>query len=591
MIEPECDVLLEASWEVCNKVGGIYTVVKSKAEILKSKYQDYILIGPYFDFQAKNELQNIEPPAELQDVFSKLRTMGIICHYGKWLITGEPNCILIETNQRMHEKDRLKKDLWDKYQVDSINAKWDFEEPMIWGEAVGILMHEIANVWNDRKIVGHFHEWLAGFGILHLKSIGSRVATVFTTHATMLGRSIAGSGRNLFKELHTIKPDEEARSLGIIEKYTTEKASANACDVFTTVSETTANEAKIILGRKPEILVLNGLDFSVFPNFVEGSVNHVNYRSVIREFVSYFFFPHYSFDLNETLNFFIVGRNEFRNKGVDIAIRALGGLNELLKKENSKKHVAAFFWIPNETHGIKKELLENKTYFRHIRDFINRNQNNIGKNILTKVFDEEKLQSNIFPENFEIDLKVFFNKFKREGNPGFCTHYLPDENSDSIIKGFKENGLLNQKHDRVKVILYPVYLDGSDGLLDLNYYDAITGSHLAILPSFYEPWGYTPLESAALGVPAITSDTSGYGKFVKSIPNYNNEGIFVLDREKVDNDTSVQKCVEMLYTFTKLSQSQRATNKIKALTLAKEADWKILADNYVNAHNMALKNT
>lgn len=590
MIEPGCNVLFESSWEVCNRVGGIYTVVKSKADILKKLYSHYFLIGPYIENQAINELKEMEPPSEMLDVFSRLKMKGIVCYFGKWLIKGEPLTILIDFRGRYGEAGRIKKELWDNYNVDSINAKWDFDEPVIWSEAVGMLIEEMSKKWHDRRIVGHFHEWLAGSSILYLKSRKSKVATVFTTHATMLGRSISGAGRDLYDEMDRIEPMGAARDIGIIEKHTSEKAAAAACDIFTTVSHTTAVEAEKFLGRRPEVLVLNGLDFSEYPNFIQASVNHAKYRDMLREFLVYYFFPHYWFDLNNTLLYFISGRNEFHNKGVDITIEALAKLNEILKREESDKHVAVFFFIPNETHGIKKELLENRTFYSQIKNFSASNYNQIQNNILDQLFTSGDVKRDVLPDGFTRNLIRHLSSFKRDGLPGYCTHYLPDEEKDPIITNFKKYGLLNRKQDRVKVINYPVYLEGADGLLDYKYSEIISGCHLGLFPSYYEPWGYTPLESAALGVCAVTSDTAGFGRFIQSQPGYDSKGIFVLNREKPNAEETVEDFTALLYEYTMKNHNQRAQNKIRAMELASEADWNKLVENYITAHNKAYEN-
>jgi len=297
MTDIKAEILFECSWEVCNKVGGIYTVVKSKAALLNSAYSRYFLVGPYFEEKARQDLQPEDVPDDLKQVFSELEHEGIKCHYGTWQVKGDPKAILIDFKGFVNNKNGIKKNLWDTYKIDSLNSRWDFEEPMLWATCVGKLIEKFARINspnNDRKIVGHFHEWMGGFAILLLKQAGVKVATVFTTHATMLGRSICGSGGNLYEGLPNLNPDEAAYNLGVHDKYMTEKACTENCDVFTTVSEITAIEAEKILGRKADVLVLNGLDLAKFPTFEETSIKHRENREVVREFASYYFLPYYS---------------------------------------------------------------------------------------------------------------------------------------------------------------------------------------------------------------------------------------------------------------------------------------------------------
>ncbi|RMF05249.1 glycosyltransferase [Candidatus Woesearchaeota archaeon] len=387
-----------------------------------------------------------------------------------------------------------------------------------------------------------------------------------------------------------INPEEEARKRGITDKFTTERACAREAHVFTTVSEITGMEAEKFFGRKPDILLLNGLDIDLFPTFEETSVKHIVTRSIIREFLTYYFFPYYSFDLEHTLNFFIVGRYEFKNKGIDIFIEALGRLNARLKTENPQRTVAAFIFVPSAAHGIKTELLENKTFYQHIKDYVSYNSKEIQKRIVQQLVSGKVItEKSIFTDDFQIENKRQIINFKRTGQPPLVTHNIDEEN-DAIINAFKKAGLLNREEDRVKVIYYPVYLTGTDGLLDLSYYDTIAGCHLGVFPSYYEPWGYTPLESAALGVPAITSDMAGFGRFIlKHIDNDDvYSGIRVLKRMNEDEAQQIENLAGMMFNFSKLNRHERIKNKLDAKRIANLADWKELFNNYVEAHNLAI---
>lgn len=595
-MKARADYLFEASWEVCNKVGGIYTVVKSKAKLLKENYKNYFLIGPYFEKKAQVDFTEKNAPTELKAIFSKLREKGIICHYGIWNIKGEPNCILIESQALSPQKDQFKKLMWDNFQIDSLNSNWDFEEPLLWSMAVGMLLEEIPQAYKTKKVVGHFHEWLAGFALLYLKLQKSPVKTVFTTHATMLGRTLAGSGRPLYSILNQVNPDEEAKRSGINDKYTTEKACALNTDTFTTVSEITSMEAEKLLGRKADVLLLNGLDTEQFPTFEEISVKHRISREIMREFLSYYFFPYYSFDLEQSLNIFIVGRFEYKNKGLDILLSSLSRLNERLKKENFKKTILVFFWVPREVHSTHTSLSNSKMNYLQLKDFID-DQSEILKNHLINhllscpidcLDDPSEISKDLFDKEFMKEAKRIRLNFAKQGNPLLITHHLPNETNDAMLNEFRKAGLNNAPDDKVKVIDYPIYLTGVDGLLDLNYYDAILGCHLGVFPSYYEPWGYTPLESAALGVPAVTTDLAGFGRFIKD--KNKKGGIFVLKRMNKSDDQAVEQFVNILLKYCKMSKKSRVEQKMIAKELSTLADWNIFINYYIEAHNLALKN-
>ncbi|MFH1915822.1 MAG: glycosyltransferase [Nanoarchaeota archaeon] len=586
----KADYLFEASWEVCNKVGGINTVLISKAALMREYYDNYFLVGPFVKRSFETEVIEAVPPPELERAFTVLKEKGITCYFGKWQIKGEPYVILVDFQQQVTSKNSIKTVLWDLFRIDSLHARWDFEEPMLWSWCVGMLLEEIEKGLSGKRIVAHFHEWLAGFSLLYLKQSRSRIKTIFTTHATMLGRSIASQGRELYSIMLNFDPEKEARNVGIIEKFTAERACAKNCDVFTTVSEITGLEAEKVLGRKPDILLLNGLDVEKFPTIEETSIKHVTNLEQIREFITYYFFPHYTFELEHTLIFFIIGRYEFKNKGIDVTIRALARLNDRLAKMNSKTTVCVFFWIPNATYGLKKELLENKNIYRQIKQYVDFKSKDILKTIVEGVISrDETIKDRIFTNEFILDLKKELMTFKRFGNPLIVTHYLQNEDADIIKRSLLDYGLDNKSNDRVKVILYPVYLDGNDGLLNLSYYEAMSGCHLGIFPSYYEPWGYTSLEAAAMGVASVTSDLTGFGSYIKNHIDPKHPGIFIVKRFERSNDLVVEDLARIMYEYTALDHVERVENKITAKTVSSLADWKHLVKNYIEAHNLALE--
>ncbi len=580
--------VFEVSWEICNKVGGIYTVVRSKVPYMLEAYKDnYVAVGPYFPKKAAGEFVEEIPPAEFRDAFEKLRQNGIVCRYGKWMIPSKPKTILVDFSSFASQKDRIKNDLWNWFKVDSLGTQYyDFDEPVVWASAVGMLLCELSLP----QMVVHCHEWLAASCLLHIKARNAPIATVFTTHATILGRTISSSGEPLYETLGTFDPEQRARQFGIQAKFLLERAAAQNTDVFTTVSEITGLEAEKLLGRKPDVLVLNGLDISGFPSFDESSIKHQLFKRKIKEFIIQYFFPYYKFSLDETMLYFICGRHELRDKGIDVFIKSLGKLNQELISKKSEKTAVVFLWVPGNVKGIRPELIENMTYFKDIHEQLIDESDIIKERLLYDVFMESPIDGKrLLGESSYFSIQKKMLRFKRQGLPPVSTHELFDEGTDDILSCLREARLFNAPSDRVKVIYYPVFLSGADRLLDVGYYEGISGCHLGVFPSYYEPWGYTPLETAALGTCAITTDLAGFGKFIKEFKKPDEPpGIYVLERLGKKDDEIVSKLTETLVTFTLMSGSDRIHNKIEARRLASLADWKILIKNYLEAHRLAL---
>ncbi|MBW2992127.1 glycogen/starch synthase [Candidatus Woesearchaeota archaeon] len=584
------DYLLEASWEICNKVGGIHTVITSKAEQLVKRYKDnLLLIGPYFADRIQGIFEEL-PIKEKntlcpKNVCSALESQGIILHFGKWLIKGEPNVVLVDFLNIKSQLNDIKKFLWEQYKVDSLKSSYDYDEPLVWAYAVGKFIESIAQ---DKKICCQFHEWLSGPALLYLKSKKVKVATVFTTHATALGRSLSFAEFDLYKNLKSIDPDKKAGEINNESKHSLEKATAQNADVFTTVSEITGIEAEKILGRKPDVLVPNGLDLEQYPTFEDLSIEHRTHRDEIRNFLLYYFFPYYKFDIKNTLIYILLGRYEFRTKGIDIFIKSLSQLNKKLIKEKSEKTIISFIFVPANIRAIRQELLENKTNFKDIRDDLEEAMPEIEKNIVYNIAEEKELsKESLLDKELLFNLKKKQLRFAKKGYPQLSTHYLIDEN-DTVMKALAESDLNNTEKDRVKVIFYPIYLTGADGLLDLNFQQVIIASHLGIFPSYYEPWGYTPLECCANGVANITTDLAGFGRYIRPKLNKQYPGAWVIDRYLKEEKDAVKQLADVMHNFAKLSKKDRVENKIAARKVGELADWSNLIENYINAYSLAV---
>ncbi|MBI4141569.1 hypothetical protein HY484_01435 [Candidatus Woesearchaeota archaeon] len=595
-MDKKAEIIFEVSWEVCNKVGGIFTVVQSKALQTMEHYDgNYFLVGPYFTKKAFGIFDEKVVPEHCKDCFDALKAEGIECHFGTWLIKGNPNVILIDFGNFAKNTNDVKRALWDAYKIDSLNTEYfDFDEPVVWSWAVGRVIEKLSESFAGKKIVAQFHEWLCAAGLLYLKNKNVKVGTVFTTHATTLGRTLANSDKDLYGLLDKINPDAEAAgfSAGTLAKHLTEKNAAKHADVFTTVSEITGIEAEKLLGRKPDVLLLNGLDMAKFPTFEEASIKHKLFKSRINQFLFYYFFPYYSFDIDKTLVYFLAGRYEFRDKGVDVFISALGRLNERLKNEGSDRTIVTFFWIPGNVKAIKPDLLESKTYFVDVKDSVDDVYEEIKNKITYLLISKKDITSkSLFSEDFLHEITPKVRRIVRKGVPPLSTHDLYNEDSDVIMNAFKSAGLFNTEQDRVKVIFYPIYLTGADGLLDTSYYESMQGSHLGVFPSYYEPWGYTPLEGGALGVSSVTTDLAGFGRYLcqNGCTKEKYPGIFVLERFGKTYEEIVSALTDILYRFAHTSSQERVENKIMAQKVAATADWKFFIENYLKAHNLAVE--
>jgi len=594
MVTAKARTVFECSWEVCNKVGGIYTVVSSKAVHMLKYYKEYFLVGPYFKERAEPEFQEEDPPKELKNIFYELSAeTGIVCHYGYWLIEGEPKVILLEFDSIKYRTNYLKNYFWENFQVESLYSSWEFEEPMLWSYAIGLLIDKYQKKTGKQSIVAHFHEWLSGFGLLHLKIANPLVKTIFTTHATMLGRSLASRGIDIYSNLNEINSYDEARRVGIIDKFTAEKACAQNAHIFTTVSEITGKEAEHILGRKPEVLVLNGFNADDFPTIEETSMMHIKSRKKLRDYLTYHFFPYYPMDLKHNLIFSTFGRPEIKNKGTDILIKALGKLNRDLKENPIRNRtISVFLWPLQDNNGPKMDILKDKNYFKHIKDAIEQNSDTIFEDILYDVMYNRKINVDTsLNQKFLLNMRKSRFSLKRQGNPTLCSYNIGDEFGNEIIQMLLAEGLDNSKDNPVKVILYPTNLSSNDLLLNLDLYEAIAGCHFTILPSYYEPWGYTPLESIAVGVPTVTTNLSGFGKFMekKIKKGDKSEGVFILERHQKTEQESIKKLFQIMKQFASLKHTERVKNKINAKQLSFTADWKFLVENYINAHNISLE--
>ncbi len=571
--------LVEVSFEVANKVGGIYQVLKSKSCKMQEYYGDgYLTVGRFDEQSAREDFAPRENP--YNEIFEELRQEGIECYYGVWDIESKPKTILVDPSGLEKDIDELKEEYWEKYGVDSIEAGPDFDEPLKWGYAVARLVEKLEE---ENDFVTHLHEWLSAGPIFHVDS-----PTVFTTHATVLGRALSNSEYDLMNMVNNKSVDQGlADDLGVKEKHSFEKAAAEEADVFTTVSEITGHEAEQVLGVKPDKILPNGFNIEDYPSLEELSVNHTEQKEEVIDFLRAYFEPYYSVDLDEDPRiFFTSGRYEYHNKGYDVLIEALAEVNE-----RPGDDIFFFFFVPSGAKGPNMEVLENKSLYRELEGFVDEKIVDIRESMLDAVTsnkDPVAPISEILQSKELESLKSNFHS-KHGGRPPMNAFDLNYEN-DNILEALKQNGLENKESDRVKVIFYPTYLEVGDKLLSMDYEEAVVASSAGFFPSYYEPWGYTPVETAANGALALTTDLAGFGRFLQdNVESSDRKGIRVLDRQNADRDEVIEQLALAVEDFAEYNKTEITERKHNARKLAQLTSWENLGENYRDVHKLAEK--
>jgi glycogen synthase len=587
---PAAPLLFEVAWEVCWQLGGIYTVLKSKAEMMLRKWGDrYFLIGPYNPQTAALEFDEQPPDGVVAAALEKLRQQGIACHYGRWLISGRPRVILLDYRGRFANLDADKYALWKDHGIGTLNSDGEVNEVIAFGFVAAEFFRHLKNAAGREPILAHFHEWMAGVAVPRLAHERIGIATVFTTHATLLGRYLASDSNDFYEHLPFINADAEAAKYMIYPRFQIERAAAHAATVFTTVSAVTGDEAEKLLGRKPDRILPNGLNIKRFAALHEFQNLHHKYKQEIHEFVMGHFFPCYTFDLENTLYIFTSGRYEYRNKGMDVFIEALFRLNQRLRWMPQRPTVVAFIVTKAGTRNINVGVLQSHIMFKELEDLCHQLQDNVGDR-LVKAAAHGRLPvlDDLVDEDERVRLKQGIYAWRSGRQPPIVTHDLNDDAGDPVLKHLRHRGLFNAADDPVKVIFHPQFVTATSPLLSLDYEQFVRGCHMGVFPSYYEPWGYTPMESIALGVPAVTTELSGFGAYVRShIADHHEQGITVLDRRRGFEET-VNALTDHLVNFAMLTRRQRIELRNKVERLGEQFDWSALISRYHDAHGLAL---
>lgn len=534
-------LLMETSWEVCNKIGGIYTVLSTKARVLQQQFGDkLVFIGPDVWSQANPSPYFIERKTLLKSCASRMKLpFGISVRAGRWNIPGSPQVLLVKFDGVYDHLDEIFGKMWELYGVDSLHAYGDYNEGCAFAVATAIVMDALARHLkvDASNIIGHFNEWTTAMGLLYLKMTDPHARTVFTTHATSIGRSICGNGKPLYDYFNGYNGDQMARELNMESKHSLEKTAAHQADCFTAVSEITAKECEQLLDIRPQVVTPNGFE----PDFVPGEADYLRFRKAGREKLLSIASALKGRDFSDdTLVVATSGRNEYRNKGIDIYLDAVAAVSEL----NPARKVLALVLVPAWVKEPSIELLSAMAAKTHVK-----------------------------------------------GYPDFMTHRLNNEDSDSVARRIDALERESRLRNGVDVIYVPCYLDGKDGVVDISYYDLLPAIDLTLFPSYYEPWGYTPLESIAFGVPTVTSDKSGFGQWILS--NFINSisacGVKVVGRTDSNYHEAAGVLADQIVEYAGFTDEERKVAARAAYATSQRADWKFFISAYDEAFATATR--
>ena len=539
------DYIFESSWEVCNKVGGIYTVLSTRAKTLHDVYKDkLIFIGPDFWVGKENPLFIESDNLCVAWREHALKHDGLKVRVGRWNIPGEPMVFLVDFFPFFAQKNEIYGKMWEEFHVDSLHAYGDYDEASMFSYAAGKVVESFYrfSLSEKDKVIYQAHEWMTGLGALYVQKAVPQIATIFTTHATSIGRSIAGNNKPLYDYLFAYNGDQMARELNMEAKHSIEKQTAHHVDCFTTVSEITNNECRELLDKPADVVLMNGFEDDFVPQGRAFAPKRKKARAALLNLANKLL----GTDLDDdTLIIGTSGRYEFKNKGINVYLEAL---NRLTRDKNLQKNVLAFIKVPSWVGEPRQDLLE-------------------------RMHSKEKFTTPL--------------------HCPFITHWLHNMSQDQVLDMLKYMGMSNSAESKVKVIFIPCYMDGNDGIMDITYYDLVLGNDLTVYPSYYEPWGYTPLESVAFHVPAITTDLAGFGLWVNSLKGGYSElkdGVKVIHRTDYNYSEVADAIKDTVSEFSALKDAEIKKIRKNAADIAEKALWKHFIKYYYEAYDIALRN-
>lgn len=546
--------------------------------------------------QAAVEVEAMEPTNQAMiDTMASMKERGIEMIYGRWLIEGAPRVLLIDTGTGYGYLNEWKGDLWNTSGIPSPEGDHETNEAIVFGYLVAWFLGEFIAHESKRAVIAHFHEWLAGVALPLTKKRHMDLTTIFTTHATLLGRYLCAGSVDFYNNLQYFDVDAEAGKRGIYHRYCIERAAAHSADVFTTVSHITAFESEHLLKRKPDGVLPNGLNVKKFSAMHEFQNLHSQAKEKIHDFVRGHFYGHMDFDLDNTLYFFTAGRYEYRNKGVDMFVESLARLNHRLKTSGSKTTVVAFIIMPAQTSSLTVEALKGQAVVKSLRDTLEMVEKGIGRRLFERCLswkegDSLPDEKDLITSQDRVLLRRRLFALKRHTLPPIVTHNMVNDSEDPILNQLRRVQLFNHPSDRVKVVFHPEFLNSANPVLPLDYDDFVRGTHMGIFPSYYEPWGYTPAECTVMGVPSITTNLSGFGCYMEElIENSSDYGIHIVDRRAKGVDESVNQLCDFMFEFASKSRRQRINQRNRTERLSDLLDWKRMGLEYVKARQLALR--
>ena len=595
-------LLLEVAWEVCNQVGGIYTVIRSKVPATIPAWGErYCLLGPYFPQQAQGEFEALTDAelARATDPYARavqsLRAQGMDIQLGVWLVTGRPQVVLINPFQVYDRLGELKTALWQDHGIPMPDNDDLLHQVVAFGRLAQVFIAELARqTLGQWRVIAHFHEWMTGVAIPELRRQRVPAHLVFTTHATLLGRYLAMNDPDFYDHLMLVDWQREARHFGIEPAVSLERAAAHGAHVFTTVSELTVRECIYLLDRIPDAVLPNGLNIERFVALHEFQNLHKLYKEKIHEFVMAHFFQSYSFDLDQTLYLFTSGRYEYHNKGFDLTLEALARLNHRLQQSGLEGQVVMFFITKRPYTSINPLVLQSRAQLSEVRETCRAIEEQVGERLFVAAAAsaDHRLPDldSMVDDYWKLRYRRGLQSWKTTALPAVITHNLVNDQDDDILNFVRRANLVNNRHDRVKIVYHPDFVSTTSPLFGMDYGQFVRGCHLGIFPSYYEPWGYTPLECVARGVPAVTSDLSGFGDYVqKNVPQHEEKGIFVVRRQERTFDQAAEELTDMLWNFVILSRRERISQRNRVESSADIFDWKNLRVYYDRAYGLALE--
>ena len=541
MVKP--DYIFESSWEVCNKVGGIYTVLSTRAKTLQEEFSDKIIfIGPDCWGDKKNPF--FIPDSSILKDWQEATTLKV--KVGRWDVPGKPISILVDFAPFFAEKNSIYGKLWEDFQVDSLHAYGDYDEASMFSYAAGLVVESLYKFLKleDKKVIYQANEWMCGLGALYIKKNIPAIGTIFTTHATSIGRSIAGNNKPLYDYLWAYNGDQMAGELNMQSKHSIEKQTAWNVDCFTTVSDITATECKELLDKPVDVVLPNGFEDDFVPKGATFTKKRNAARKTLLKLANVLTGSQFPED---TLIVGTSGRYEFRNKGIDVFVEAMNRLN---RDERLKKPVLAFLEVPAWVGEPRQDVIE-------------RLKNAKGIN------------------TYDTPLEA-----------PMITHWLHNMSRDNVLSMMKSYDMWNRKEDKVKILFIPSYLNGDDGILNMPYYDVIIGKDLSVYPSYYEPWGYTPLESIAFSVPCITTDLAGFGVWANTMKGAYSEiedGVKTIHRTDYNYSEVADAIKDTVAKYSGFTPAQIKKCRTKASQLSKKALWKEFIKYYYEAYDFALR--